>query len=166
MGGGAGLGGLEEVAGRLLAIDAHMQIVALAGRNLEALAALRALAEAHSGRLFPLGYTDRVERLMACADLVITKPGGLTASECLALGVAMILHSPLPGHEDCNADYLLEQGAALKAQDAVALEYRVRRLLAEPARIATMRAHARRIGRPQAALEVLRIVLASPAAGA
>jgi UDP-N-acetylglucosamine:LPS N-acetylglucosamine transferase len=59
----------------------------------------------------------------------ISKPGGLTTSECLALGLPMIVVSPIPGQEERNADYLLENGAALKAHDAAGLEFRVQELL-------------------------------------
>ncbi len=161
MGGGAGLGGLDDVAARLLALDADFQLIALAGRNAEMLARLEELSRRHPGRLVAQGFTNRVERLMAASDLVITKPGGLTTSECLALGLPMIVHAPIPGQEERNCDYLLEQGAALKAIDANALEYRVRELLAHPDRIATMSARARSLGHPQAAREVLAVVLAA-----
>ncbi|HKE46970.1 MAG TPA: glycosyltransferase [Rhodanobacteraceae bacterium] len=160
MGGGAGLGGLDEVAERLVALPADFQLIALAGRNASMLERLQALAKKHPGRLAAHGFTDRVERLMAASDLVITKPGGLTTSECLALGLPMIVHAPIPGQEERNCDYLLEQGAALKAIDASALEYRVRELIAEPKRIAAMAARARALGRPHAAREVLRVVFA------
>ncbi|WP_454726149.1 MULTISPECIES: MGDG synthase family glycosyltransferase [Cupriavidus] len=160
MGGGAGLGGLDAVARALLGLDHDFQLIVMAGRNEAALARLEALAAATPGRLFPFGFTDEVARLMACSDLVITKPGGLTTSECLAMGVPMIVNAPIPGQEERNADYLLEQGAALKAVDLVSLEYRVRLLLAEPARLARMRERARALGRPAAARCVLRTVLA------
>jgi processive 1,2-diacylglycerol beta-glucosyltransferase len=160
MGGGAGLGGLDEVAARLLALDPNFQLVALAGRNARMLERLRALATLHPTRLLAQGYTDRVERLMSACDLVITKPGGLTTSECLALGRPMIVHAPIPGQEERNCDHLLEQGAALKAVDLTALDYRVRELLDHPARLATLAARARALGRPQATPDVLRIVLA------
>ncbi|MBO9664367.1 glycosyltransferase [Dokdonella sp.] len=159
MGGGAGLGGLDEVAGRLLALDADFQLVALAGRNAKMLERLRALAAANPQRLVAQGFTDRVERLMTACDLVITKPGGLTTSECLALGRPMIVHAPIPGQEERNCDYLLEQGAALKAVDATALDYRVRELLAEPERLAALAQRARALGRPLAARDVLESVL-------
>jgi processive 1,2-diacylglycerol beta-glucosyltransferase len=97
---------------------------------------------------------------MACADLAITKPGGLTSSECLAMSLPMIVHSPIPGQEERNADYLLEQGAALKAVDAVGMEFRVGELLASPEKLERMRERARALARPHAAREVLRVVLA------
>lgn len=159
MGGGAGLGGLGRVAERLLAIPGDFQLIALAGRNAVELAALRRLAPRFPGRLVAQGYTDRVERLMACADLVVTKPGGATSAECLAMGLPMIVNAPLPGQEEHNANFLLEQGVALKACDLAALEYRVRHLLAHPARLAGMAARARALGRPHAARQVLETVL-------
>jgi processive 1,2-diacylglycerol beta-glucosyltransferase len=159
MGGGAGLGGLDDVAARLLALDADFQLVALAGRNVKALEKLQALAARHPGRLIAQGFTDRVERLMSACDLVITKPGGLTTSECLALGRPMIVHAPIPGQEERNCDYLLEQGAALKAVDAIALDYRVRELIAQPQRLAALASRAQALGRAHAARDVLRVVL-------
>lgn len=155
MGGGAGLGSLDTLAARLLALDDAFQLIVLAGKNAEALAALQHLATSYPQRLFAQGFTPHVEQLMACADFVITKPGGLTTSECLALGLPMIVNSPIPGQEERNADFLLEQGVALKAFDAVTLEYRVRYLLDHPAQLAQMRAKALALGRPQAAAIVL-----------
>jgi processive 1,2-diacylglycerol beta-glucosyltransferase len=164
MGGGAGLGGLDEVAARLLAIEADFQLVALAGRNAKALERLQALARAYPGRLVAQGFTDRVERLMGACDLVITKPGGLTTSECLALGRPMIVHAPIPGQEERNCDYLLEQGAAVKAVDTIALDWRVRKLLADPPRLAGLAERARTLGRPHAARRDTVVGLSSHAA--
>jgi processive 1,2-diacylglycerol beta-glucosyltransferase len=160
MGGGAGLGSLDTIAERLFPLDERFQLIVLAGKNAEALGALQALAARYPGRLLAQGFTNQVERLMACADLVITKPGGLTSSECLAMGLPMIVNSPIPGQEERNADFLLEQGVALKAFDAQSLEYRVRHLLQNPARLADMAARARAIGRPAAGADVLARVLA------
>jgi processive 1,2-diacylglycerol beta-glucosyltransferase len=162
MGGGAGLGSLDEVARRLLEAEPGFQLIVLAGRNARTLAALRELAVRHPSRLVPHGFTERIERLMACADFAVTKPGGLTASECLALGLPMIVNSPIPGHEERNADFLLEQGAALKASDPATLEYRVRYLLRDPEKLADMRIKAKALGRPGAARSVLYSVLTHP----
>jgi processive 1,2-diacylglycerol beta-glucosyltransferase len=160
MGGGAGVGKLDEVAARLMQLEHDFQLIVLAGRNEAALARLKIQAVEQPGRLFPFGFTNEVALLMACSDLVITKPGGLTTSECLAMGVPMVVYAPIPGQEERNADYVLEQGAALKAVDLISLEYRVRQLLAEPERLTRMRECARRLGQPQAARRVLDIVQA------
>ncbi|MGU7773442.1 MGDG synthase family glycosyltransferase [Burkholderia sp. MR1-5-21] len=165
MSGGAGLGGLDVLAARLLEMDADFQLIALAGKNQAMLASLQVLAAQHPGRLFPQGFTHHVERLMACADLVITKPGGLTTSECLAMQLPMIVNSPIPGQEERNADFLLEQGVALKAIDDDALVYRIRALLQAPERLADMRRRLVPLGRPHAGRFVLdRVLGLEPAA--
>jgi processive 1,2-diacylglycerol beta-glucosyltransferase len=161
MGGGAGLGSLDAIAARLLALPEDFQLIVMAGKNAAALTALQALAVRFPGRLLAQGFTDQVQRLMACADLVITKPGGLTTSECLAMGLPMIVNTPIPGQEERNADFLLEQGVALIAIDAVTLEYRIRYLLTHPDKLADMRCKALALGRPDAAASVLHTVLES-----
>lgn len=162
VGAGTGGGGLEATAARLLAMPGDFQLVALAGRNEKLLSDLKSLAGAHPGRFFPMGFTRTIERLMRAADLAITKPGGLTSSECLAMGLPMILVNPIPGQEERNADYLLENGAALKAYDGPGLEFRVRALLADPARLAAMRSRALALGKPHAAAAILERVLGDP----
>lgn len=161
MGGGAGVGELDRLADTLLATGKDFQLVVLAGRNAVMLDRLLAMVRGkHAGRLVALGFTRHVEEVMACCDLAITKPGGLTTSECMAMGLPMIVNAPIPGQEERNADYLLEQGAALKAIDAVALAWRVRHLAEDPSRLATMAARSRAIGRPHAARDVIATVLA------
>ena len=159
MGGGAGMGKLERVAEQLLAPEGEFQLIVLAGRNTATLDALQGLAARYPGRLFPRGFTNHVERLMACADVVITKPGGLTTAECLAMGKPMIVNAPIPGQEERNADFLLEQGAALKAIDDIALRWRIRQLVAQPDQLDRMAQRARALGKPHAARDVVKIVL-------
>lgn len=159
MGGGAGLGSLNTLAARLLTLEEDFQLIVLAGNNTQALAALQTVAERYPGRLWPQGFTQQVEQLMACADLVITKPGGLTTSECLAMGLPMIVNAPIPGQEERNADFLLEQGVALKAIDSVTLAYRIEYLMHNPEKLVEMRVKAKALGRPAAAMQVLDVVL-------
>jgi len=162
MGAGAGFGSVAALAERLLGLAGDVQLIALAGKEPASLLALQELAARHPGRLAPLGYTDRVERLMACADLVVTKPGGLTTAEALAMGLPMIVIAPIPGQEERNANYLLEQGVAFKAFDVLALEFRLRYLLEHPAKLADMRKKAGALGRADAARRVLDTVLHRP----
>lgn len=158
--GGAGVGDLPTLVRRVLSLPGDFQIVAVAGRNAQAKEALDALASDHAQRLLALGFTDRMHKLMAASDLVVTKPGGLTVSECLAVGRPMLLISPIPGQEEHNAGYLMEEGAAWLAYDGIGVEYKVQRLMAEPATLAAMSVRSRALGRPRAALDVLGRVLA------
>ena len=159
MSGGLGVGAIDQLCERILAIPGDHQVVALAGRNAALLEKLTSIAAAHPGRLFPQGFTRTIERLMACADVALTKPGGLTSSECLAVGLPMLVVSPIPGQEERNADYLLEAGAALKAHDLAGVDYRMRELLKNPSRIAAMRERALAVATPHAAQSVWKCVL-------
>jgi processive 1,2-diacylglycerol beta-glucosyltransferase len=150
---------VHALAEHLLGLPEPFQLIALAGKDPAVLAALQELAARHPGRLLAQGYTDRIERLMACADLVVTKPGGLTTAESLAMGLPMIVIAPIPGQEERNANFLIEHGVAFQAFDLAALVYRVRYLLAHPAKLDDMRARAKALGRPDAAGSVLGTVL-------
>jgi processive 1,2-diacylglycerol beta-glucosyltransferase len=163
MAGGAGVGALDELAARVLELpEEDLQLVALAGRNADLLKRLQVLARRHPGRLFPLAFSTTVERVMTAADLVVTKPGGLSVSECLAKRKPMLLVSPIPGQEERNADYLLEAGAAVKAVDAATLVFKLGRLLGDRTRLAAMSEAAHRIARPDAARDVLALICAQP----
>ena len=159
LGGGAGVGSVVEIAERLLALEGNVQIIAMAGKDVATLGALKQLARRYPGRLAAQGYTGHIEKLMACADLVVTKPGGLTTAESLAMGLPMIVIAPIPGQEEHNANFLLEQGAALKAFDLATLEFRVSYLLAHPSKLTAMRARARTLACPDAARRALTIAL-------
>jgi len=159
MSGGVGLSGMYGAVERLMQIEGDFQVVALAGKNAKLLQQLRELAEAFPGKLYPQGFTTTIERIMACSDLAISKPGGLTTSECMAMGLPMIVVSPIPGQEEHNADYLMEQGVALKAYDAIGLEWRVRALLADPGAIAAMARRMAALGKPLAGRAVLDAML-------
>lgn len=159
LGGGAGFGSVSEIAERLLELEGNFQIIALAGKNKALLAALHRLAVRYPGRLAAKGYTAQMERLMVCADLVVSKPGGLTTAESLAMGLPMIVIAPIPGQEEQNANFLLERGVALKAFDQATLAYRVSYLLTHKSTLAAMRAKAISLARPDAAPRALAIAM-------
>ncbi|HMC65747.1 MAG TPA: glycosyltransferase, partial [Gemmataceae bacterium] len=102
-----------------------------------------------------LGFTDQIDELMAVADLVMTKPGGLTTSETLARGAAMVIVNPIPGQESRNSDFLLENGAAIKVNNIATLPHKIESLLRDRNRLDQLKANAKRLGRPRAAFEVV-----------
>ena len=129
-------------------------MVVVAGRNEEPETRWRRSA-VRRGIVEGARLHDEIDELMAAADLVVSKPGGLTTSETLARGAAMVIVNPIPGQESRNSDFLLENGAAIKVNNIATLSYKVTKLLATPERLAQLKANARRLGRPQAAFDVV-----------
>jgi processive 1,2-diacylglycerol beta-glucosyltransferase len=151
MGGGMGPVPLDKVVAGLDLCGVPMQVLAVAGHD----RGLRRRLELLRGRvtldLHPLGWTDNVPELMAVADLLITKPGGLTAAEALAAGLPMILTHPIPGPEERHVRYLEQKGVALHAERPRDLPGLASRLLAAPQELQEMRRRAREWSRPDAA---------------
>jgi processive 1,2-diacylglycerol beta-glucosyltransferase len=158
--GGFGVGPIEKLYRAVLAVEEPLEIVVVTGRNEAAKTQLEAVEvpARHRAKLF--GFTDQMDELMAVADLVVSKPGGLTTSETLARGAAMVIVNPIPGQESRNSDYLLENGAAIKANNLATLSHKITALVRNPERLAQLQANARRLGRPRAAFDVVERSLA------
>lgn len=161
MGGGWGNAGMDKLAEVVLS-QGPVQVVAVAGRNAAMQQALASLKAPRQSTLRVLGFVDNIHELMAAADLCVSKSGGLTTAECLAMGLPMLVPNPIPGQEERNADYLAEIGAGVKARTPGVLRLKLKRLLANPALRARMRESALAHGRPQAAREILARVLGRP----
>ena len=58
-------------------------------------------------------FTDKVYNYMHAADLIITKPGGLTVSEALASNLPMAVFDAIPGQEEENAEFLVKNNMAV-----------------------------------------------------
>lgn len=156
MGGGLGLGALEEVLLQLDTITGNQRIVVVAGRNDALRKELQSLSRSLRHTVSILGYTQRIPELMANADLLVTKPGALTCSEAMVTGLPMVLVNAIPGQEEDNAHYLHNHHAALWVQDETLLAQVVSRLLSDPSSLATMRYQAQQLGRPDAAQHIVR----------
>lgn len=129
------------------------------GRNDELRRRMQALVAPAGDRYRVLGFTSEMPQLLRASDLFIGKPGGLSASECMAAGLPMVLVNPIPGQEVRNGDYLMEQGAAIRCNTSSTIGWKIDQVLSEPGRLERMQAAAARIGRPDAAAEVLDALL-------
>jgi processive 1,2-diacylglycerol beta-glucosyltransferase len=154
--GGFGMGPVAEILGELDKVPDEFQTVVVTGRNEELRRDLAAQDRKHPTHI--LGFASNMHELMAVADLVITKPGGLTSSEALAMGKPLFILNPIPGQEAANSDFLLERGAAGKVNRVEDLPYRIEQLLGSK-KLAQMAAAAKALGRPQAARDVCREVM-------
>src|SRR4029453_12291671 len=127
-------------------IERPIQLIVVAGRNEKVKKQLESIEVPARHRAKIIGFTDQMDELMACADVVVSKPGGLTTSEALARGCAMAIVNPIPGQESRNSDYLLENGAATKINHPSLLPLKLGGLLDSPERLEALKANARRIG--------------------
>lgn len=153
--GGFGVGPVTTIYQQLLSIERPLEFVVVAGRNESVRKQLSRISTPSRHRSKVLGFTDQMDELMACADIIVSKPGGLTTSEALARGLAMVVVNPIPGQESRNSDYLLENGAAIKVNNLATLGYKVAGLFDPPEKLQRLRESAKRLGRPRAAFDVV-----------
>jgi UDP-N-acetylglucosamine--N-acetylmuramyl-(pentapeptide) pyrophosphoryl-undecaprenol N-acetylglucosamine transferase len=124
-------------------------------------AALPAEARAHY-RAFP--FLHEMGLALAAADLVVSRAGASALGEYPLFGLPAVL-VPYPHawrYQRVNAQALVERGAAVQINDEdlpARLSGEVRALLADPARLAAMRAAARAAATPEAASHIARALL-------
>jgi processive 1,2-diacylglycerol beta-glucosyltransferase len=159
--GGAGVGAFAATVQAVLQCG-PVQVLAVAGRNDKARHGLDQFAPPAGSALRVFGFVEQIAELMAVADVAVAKSGGLTTSECLAMGLPMLIHDPIPGQEERNADHVLEAGAGLKAHGLESLRWKLGGLVRDPARLLRMREAARAAGRPDAAATIVRALLPDP----
>lgn len=156
LGGGFGMGPVAGILRELNKVTMGMQILVVCGRNEELRREVAVMDSRHPTRVF--GFVENMEELMAVSHLVITKPGGLTTSEALALGKPILILDPIPGQEAANSDFLLENGAAAKANRVEDLPFRVEKLFGSQ-KLDELAANARRLGRPKAARDICQYIV-------
>ncbi len=106
-----------------------------------------------------VGFVNDMDQLMSASDVLVGRPGGLLTAEALASGLLFVIVSPIPGQEERNADYLLEENAAIRCNDPTLLAYKIERLLSDQSRSEFMKKNVARIARPRAAFNVVDTLL-------
>jgi len=162
-GGRLGLGTVEKIMTSLAALPRKVQVVMICGRQKEVRNRTQQIA-AHlsietSVTFKIVGFVEDIDELMAASDLLVGRPGGLTTAEALASGLVFVVVNPIPGQEERNADYLLEEGVAIRCNDPSVLAYKIERLLGDAPRFESMKKNVARIARPRAAFDVVDTLL-------
>lgn len=157
MGGGMGPAPLDEIVQSLEKCRLPLQVLVVAGQDL----AMRARVEALHGKvalnLFTFGWTDNVPELMAAANLLITKPGGVTTAEALAAGLPMILTHPIPGPEEGQIRFLEQNGVAFRAKSLADIPQLTSKLLGDSSRMVDIAQRARELSRPEASHAIAQV---------
>ncbi len=136
MGGSMGLEVIASVIRELLSGEGSypMILTVVCGKNEDL---HNRLAEEYQdciaeGKIRLYGFIDNVDELMESCDLIISKPGGLTASEAILKNIPMIIPFYIPGQEHGNADFLVENNMAIKVNDAEQLSSQLNYLIEHP----------------------------------
>lgn len=112
------------------------------------------LEEALEDSKHDLRVIDRVSNLeeyYALSDVLVSKSGGLTIAETLAMGLPLLIANPIMGQEETNRNFLLEQGAALNVEIPDLLAYKLNMFFQDRAKQAALKQNIARLARPRAA---------------
>ena len=85
-----------------------------------------------SGKITIRGFTRKIPEMMDEADVIVTKPGGLTTTEALSKKIPMIIPFAIPGQEQENTDFLVEEGVAIRVDEIETLPDRLEYLRKNP----------------------------------
>lgn len=156
VGGGDGLGGVKRIAKALNKADLDATLVVICGRNEELRRDLEAVDWNLPAHVY--GFTREMPEFMRAADIMVTKAGPGSISEAFICGLPLLLYSRLPGQEDGNVDYVVENGAGVwapRVRDALAV---LRQWVTDPvAREQAAQASAR-LARPDASRQIARLI--------
>ena len=154
---------LETTVASLATLPREVQVIVICGRRPELCSRVAQMAAplyiGSSVKFKIVGFVNDMDQLMSASDVLVGRPGGLLTAEALASGLLFVIVSPIPGQEERNADYLLEENAAIRCNDPSLLAYKIERLLSDQSRSEFMKKNVARIARPRAAFDVIDTLL-------
>ena len=159
MGGSQGLGPVENMIDILENRDLSFQLLVVCGTNKRLERILHKRKPRYNKKLIVFGHVENIDELMEVSSIVITKPGGLTTSEALSKDLPMIIVHPIPGQEAKNTEFLLQQGVAVKAEDAEDVVVLTQELLLNNIKLSEMKKRASELKKPNSAMDTAKLIL-------
>ena len=131
MGGGLGMESMEESIRILLSEELDIEITVVTGSNEDL---KKELEEEYKniiseGSLKVYGYTTEISNIMDNSDLIVTKPGGLTITECIAKKLPMIIPFYILGQEEENIEFLKRENIANILENVTQLPDAIKELI-------------------------------------
>ncbi|MFC4411254.1 glycosyltransferase [Chungangia koreensis] len=140
MGGGDGLFNKEFPSFRFLeSISVPIQFLIVCGKNnkLRKQLEVELINSKHHVKIF--GFSENIQELMALSDLMITKPGGVSISEAMAMDLPLLIFHHLPGQEEENMEFLYRSGYAFIAKTEEDLSELINQLIYDSAPLRRMK---------------------------
>ncbi len=153
MGGSMGYGNMSENVRKIdeMNVERDFQLIVVCGNNAEMKEEIDKIAVNAHHKMLVTGFVNTIPQMMDAADCIITKPGGLTTSESLAKNLPMIIANPIPGQEERNAEFLLNNGCALATSKTCPIDECMYQLLTSDIRLKAMRDCISAISKPNSA---------------
>ncbi|MBI2670756.1 hypothetical protein HYX18_02160 [Candidatus Woesearchaeota archaeon] len=151
LGGGSGIGYFEKI---INLINNNYQIIACVGTNKN----LKNKLESKFTKIKVFGYTKEIDEIYRVSDIVITKPGGVTSSELLAMQLPILITNPLPGIEQKNSNYLVSKNVAINTSPFNELKSILNNLINDKKAINLMKASAAKLASPESAIKIAKII--------
>lgn len=139
MGGSMGYGKIDKTLIEIDHLGMDFQILVVCGNNDKMFRKIHRLKEKLTCDVRVYGFVDNVHEMMDAADCIITKPGGITSSEAMAKELPMIMVNPIPGQEERNVEFMLNNGLAVAVTKTFPIEEAVFSLFRHPETIEHMR---------------------------
>lgn len=151
MSGSMGYGNMAAVIKEISSMPEEFQILCVCGNNEKAYKKVERLKKSTPKEIYNFGFVNNVDIMMDASDCIFTKPGGLTSSEALAKELPMILIKPIPGQEERNTEFFLNNGAAMRVTKTFTAAQCLYELLTFPKRIEMLKECAKPIAKKNAA---------------
>ena len=158
-GGQFGMSNIKDFFEAILNVKEDIQIIAIAGKGKKTKKLFEKLAKNSDKKVVILGYTNKVPELMQIADFIVSKPGGLTTTEILVSQVPFIIINPVPGQEEENANFLTNNGAAVRIWDASKALPFIEQFINDSFRIENMKIMQKHIARPNSTRDIVEKIL-------
>ncbi len=146
MTGSMGYGDVIKYVKELDELEYDFQIITVCGNNTHLKNQIDRL-RTHK-KIYNFGFVDNVDVIMDASDIIVSKPGGLTTSEALAKRMPMVLIDPIPGQEDRNYEFLVNNGLAIGVSETFSVGEALYQLLSSENRVACMAKMAEEVGKP------------------
>ncbi len=159
MTGSMGYGNVGSLIGRLVAgTDENTDIYVMGGTNEKLKESLRKTYQ-DKKRVVVLDFTNQAQIYMAAADVLFTKPGGLTSSEAAAACVPLVHTHPIPGCEDRNVAFFTARGMSVSDKKEEEVVRKGLELLNHPDMQEKMRECQKAFGKADAAEKIYEFIV-------
>jgi processive 1,2-diacylglycerol beta-glucosyltransferase len=149
MSGSMGFGDMLQLSAILITIENNFQILMRVRKKQKSFKKL--VKHDFSHRVDVYGFVDNVDVMMDASDCVVTKAGGLTVTEALAKKLPMIIVNYIPGQEEYNVNFLINNGLALYVTKTFSIGEAVYYLLNSPQRLELVNRSIELVSHPDAA---------------